>query len=252
MFRSVVIVRSRETFLVSTLEDHLTEAHYNVEAIFPDIDEIKRFSNLPSLVIVYGSEELLREKKALLYLKDQVIEDGDVLLFIGSLEERNEFYHIVPEPMVRKTLLRPLNLRELLHSVKLLEDEQKVEDERKRILVVDDDGMYLRTVQDWLSEKYNVTSVNSGAAALSFLSKHDVDLILLDYEMPVVDGSTVLEMIRSEAYTEDIPVFFLTGKSDKKTVMKLLDLKPDGYLLKSMSGFKILNAIAEFFEKRGQ
>lgn len=89
----------------------LREAHYNVEAIFPDIDEIKRFSNLPSLVIVYGSEELLREKKALLYLKDQVIEDGDVLLFIGSLEERNEFYHIVPEPMVRKTLLRPLNLR---------------------------------------------------------------------------------------------------------------------------------------------
>lgn len=252
MFRSVVIVRSSETFLVSTLEDHLTEAHYNVEAIFPDIDEIKRFSNLPSLVIVYGSEELLREKKALLYLKDQVIEDGDVLLFIGSLEERNEFYHIVPEPMVRKTLLRPLNLRELLHSVKLLEDEQKVEDERKRILVVDDDGMYLRTVQNWLSEKYNVTPVNSGAAALSFLSKHDVDLILLDYEMPVVDGSTVLEMIRSEAYNEDIPVFFLTGKSDKKTVMKLLDLKPDGYLLKSMSGFKILNAIAEFFEKRGQ
>ena len=46
MFRSVVIVRSSETFLVSTLEAHLTEAHYNVEAIFPDIDEIKRFSNL--------------------------------------------------------------------------------------------------------------------------------------------------------------------------------------------------------------
>ena len=76
------------------------------------------------------------------------------------------------------------------------------------------------------------------------------DLILLDYEMPVTPGPKVMEMLRSESTTKDIPVIFLTGKSDKESVVQVLNLKPEGYILKSVTQNELIEKIAEFFSKR--
>ena len=75
-------------------------------------------------------------------------------------------------------------------------------------------------------------------------------MILLDYEMPVTSGPQVLEMIRSETRTGTIPVIFLTGKGDRESVVKVLALKPDGYLLKSTDKATLLKSLEDFFEKR--
>ncbi|MCQ2749895.1 MAG: response regulator [Clostridia bacterium] len=75
------------------------------------------------------------------------------------------------------------------------------------------------------------------------------DLILLDYEMPVCSGAQFLEMLHSEAQTKDIPVIFLTSRSDEETVRKVLELGPQGYLLKSQSKENIVEAISKFFAK---
>ena len=76
------------------------------------------------------------------------------------------------------------------------------------------------------------------------------DLVLLDYEMPVCDGRQALEMIRSEETTAGIPVMFLTGRGDRESVKKVMDLKPEGYLLKTMPEESIKKMIDDFFEKR--
>ena len=60
-----------------------------------------------------------------------------------------------------------------------------------------------------------------------------MDLILLDYEMPVVDGPQVLQMLRQEEETAHIPVLFLTGNGSREAVSRVMELKPDGYILKS-------------------
>ena len=86
--------------------------------------------------------------------------------------------------------------------------------------------------------------------AITYLAKNKPDLILLDYEMPVVTGAKVLEMIRSELSTASLPVIFLTSKSDKESVMEVLKLKPEGYLLKTMSPGEILKALDDFFVKQ--
>ena len=121
---------------------------------------------------------------------------------------------------------------------------------RKNILLVDDDNTFLKTVKGWLSEAYRVTIVSSGAQALMYIADNKPDLILLDYEMPVTSGPQVLEMIRSETKTDTIPVIFLTGKGDRESVLKVLALKPDGYLLKSMEKAALLKSLEEFFEKK--
>lgn len=88
---------------------------------------------------------------------------------------------------------------------------------------------------------------------ITHLAKKPADLILLDYEMPVTTGAKVLEMIRSEAETESIPVMFLTGKSDKESIMQVLSLKPADYLLKTIDRQGLREKIDHFFysQKKG-
>ena len=121
---------------------------------------------------------------------------------------------------------------------------------KKKILVVDDSGAMLRNVKGWLEDKYQVILANSGAMAIKYLSTNRPDLVLLDYEMPIVDGKQVLGMIRSEMEFSDIPVIFLTSKGDRESVLQVMALKPDGYLLKTMPPADIINAVDEFFAKR--
>ena len=84
--------------------------------------------------------------------------------------------------------------------------------------------------------------------AIKHLGSHTPDLILMDYDMPITTGSKVMEMIRSEPETENIPVIFLTGKADRDTVLDVMVLNPQGYLLKNLSQTEIMAAIDNFFE----
>ena len=74
-------------------------------------------------------------------------------------------------------------------------------------------------------------------------------MVLLDYEMPVCDGRQTLEMLRSEKSFADLPVIFLTGRSDPAAVRALLALKPAGYLLKYLKPEDIKHKIDDLFEK---
>ena len=105
-------------------------------------------------------------------------------------------------------------------------------------------------MREWLKGTYKVSMANSGLQAIKFLGKNKVDLILLDHEMPVTSGPQVLEMLRSEEETKDIPVMFLTGKSDKESVMAVVALKPEGYFLKTITKEELLEKLAEFFVLR--
>lgn len=120
-------------------------------------------------------------------------------------------------------------------------------DKRKRVLVIDDEPLMLRSIKTWLGDGFQVSLLNSATSAAAFLAKHTVDLILLDYEMPVMTGSQLLEKLRKGATTHDIPVIFLTSKDDKETVMKVMAMKPDGYLLKSGKPEDIRKSVEDFF-----
>lgn len=121
---------------------------------------------------------------------------------------------------------------------------------RKNILVVDDSDFMRARIVKLLSENYDVSEAASSIAAIQSIAVNKPDLIMLDYEMPVCDGRQALEMIRSEKNTADIPVIFLTGKGDRESVQKVMTLKPEGYLLKSMPDAELMKYINTFFAKR--
>ena len=118
-----------------------------------------------------------------------------------------------------------------------------------KILIVDDE----QSITDMLKlqlefENYMVYTAGNAEEAMEKLS-HCPDLILLDYEMPVCDGRQTLEMMRSDQDTAKIPVIFLTSKGDRESVSKVMSLKPEGYLLKTMPDQDIKQNIHDFFAK---
>ena len=155
----------------------------------------------------------------------------------------------IPIHLIQKEFYRPITVNEVAESIEsYLETFGK--QNKKKILVVDDSGAMLRNVKGWLEDKYQIILANSGAMAIKYLSTNRPDLVLLDYEMPIVDGRQVLGMIRSETEFSNIPVIFLTSKGDKESVMNVMELKPDGYLLKTMPPEQIKQSVDDFFEKR--
>lgn len=131
---------------------------------------------------------------------------------------------------------------------KYLRDSQG--NKKKKILVVDDSSVARQAMSDLLSKDYQVTLAQSGTSAIRCLTLNQPDLVLLDYEMPVCDGKQVLEMIRSEQEFAKIPVFFLTSRVDKEGVQKVMPLKPEGYLLKSLKPEEIKKNIDDYFVRR--
>ena len=127
---------------------------------------------------------------------------------------------------------------------------EKNEQEKKRILVVDDEPLLLRNIKGWLGDDFEVFLVNSGVAALKFLDLHPIDLVLLDYNMPVMTGADVLRKIREDERIWNLPVIFLTAKNDRESVMSVMSLKPAGYILKTKSPEEIRNAVKDFFGNR--
>lgn len=123
---------------------------------------------------------------------------------------------------------------------------------KKRVLIVDDSEFMLRAMNDLLSSEYEVLTAKSGLSAIRSITLDRPDLVLLDYEMPVCNGSQVLEMIRSEKDFADIPVIFLTSKVDKQSVSKVIALKPEGYLSKSMSPETVKREVDHFFERKNR
>lgn len=120
---------------------------------------------------------------------------------------------------------------------------------RKHILIIDDDLNMLKILRYYLQDTYKVTVVNSGKVAVDFLLKYTPDLILLDYMMPMFNGAAVLKIIKSREATRDIPVYFLTGQTDKNTVMECLSLKPAGYIVKPVAKEALLAKMEEAFAK---
>lgn len=87
----------------------------------------------------------------------------------------------------------------------------------KNILIIDDDKLNLAMARKVLSDEYKVIPAIKGTQALTYLKSGDCDMILLDINMPEMDGFEVLKRIREMEHCKDIPVIFLTADNDSET-----------------------------------
>jgi two-component system sensor histidine kinase RpfC len=118
----------------------------------------------------------------------------------------------------------------------------------KKILVADDNSTNLILIKELLErDRHQVTVANTGQEALDILSVMNFDLILLDYNMGDIDGSTVLQVYRF-GKLDTAPAFFLTADTTVATADKLKDAGAVGVLHKPITSEALRQVIVEIFE----
>ncbi|GHT00758.1 response regulator [Synergistales bacterium] len=110
-----------------------------------------------------------------------------------------------------------------------------MEDTRKLIMMVDDDPANLKAGKSALSDTYAVLTCSSAAKMLDLFDKYKPELILLDIDMPEMDGFGAIKILKARSDTRDIPVIFLTGKNDPASELEGLLLGAVDYILKPFS-----------------
>lgn len=248
MMTKILIISRGSGFMMDALDSNLKQSGFQTVRSEPDVKSITKVKEDADIVVLLADEFVYESADALVYLRD-LCEDEDIpVCLIGYAGEMDEIKQYIPGRCIVWEFLRPFDAKKV--TEKLLEISKITEEKKlgKQILLVDDDPTFLKMLQGWLSEKYRITAVKSGMQAITYIAHHTPDLILLDYDMPVTPGPQVMEMIRSEINAATIPIIFLTGKSDRESVMNVMRLKPQGYLLKTMSKDDIVASIDEYFE----
>ncbi|MCR5791154.1 MAG: response regulator [Lachnospiraceae bacterium] len=246
----ITVISKGTAFMTNALAKNLEEDGFAVSVIEPGIETINLHRRDTDIFLIYAGNFISDTADFFVYLKDICSEDEKMICVIGHPHEIEDIRNLVSDKLITRAFERPFDMKDLIADIGKL---CKADDERKKgkhILLIDDDLTYLKTVQGWLSDKYRVTIARSGMQAITYIATHIPDLILLDYEMPITTGPQVMEMIRSEPASSDIPIIFLTGKSDKASVITVMAMKPQGYMLKTMTKEQILETIDNFFETR--
>ncbi|MCR5099219.1 MAG: response regulator [Lachnospiraceae bacterium] len=119
---------------------------------------------------------------------------------------------------------------------------------KRTIMVIDDNAMTLRSMKGLLEDEFNVMIANSGPKAFKMMERQVPSLILLDYEMPEMDGRAVMQKLRMDESLFLVPVIFLTGVNDRDHISAALALRPAGYLLKPVAKARLLSTIDSTLE----
>lgn len=118
----------------------------------------------------------------------------------------------------------------------------------KHILIVDDNKANLTMAREALVDVYDVSLVISGQQALQFLGKRTTDLILLDINMPEMNGIETMKRIKEDSRWEKIPVIFLTADTNSETEIECLDLGAVDFIAKPFVPKIMLSRIARTLE----
>ncbi len=117
---------------------------------------------------------------------------------------------------------------------------------KKIVLIVDDAPANLAVLTQILKEPYQVRAAKNGALALKIAhAPTPPDVILLDVEMPDMDGYEVCEKLKSDEATRTIPVIFVTGHADPEQQAKGMALGAVGYISKPVEPAVVLDKVAE-------
>lgn len=245
--QNILMIMETSSFLARNIAEQLEDLNYNVDSVEMDIHMISEQKNNYEAIFLYTESDTDVKAKEVIYIRDKAIEENIPVFYLG--DDAEDVKRIIPEHILKSVFKRPIDVKVTAKIVdEYIKDYGK--QVKKKVLVVDDSGAMLRNVKGWLGEKYNVILANSGTMAIKYLATDRPDLVLLDYEMPVIDGRQVLEMIRTETEFRDIPVIFLTSKNDRESILKVMELKPEGYLLKTMEPERIVEEVDKFFMKQ--
>jgi len=130
----------------------------------------------------------------------------------------------------------------------MLNNKDMLVNYKKNILLVDDSDTMLHILRGFFKDtQYRLICAISGRMALSFLSKNQPDLFILDIEMPEIDGYELACKIRQAG--QNAPIIFLTGNSTKEYLEKALEVGASDFIAKPICREKLFDRINKLLAK---
>ncbi len=123
----------------------------------------------------------------------------------------------------------------------------------ERIVLVEDNVMNRRLAQFLLkSQGYTVYEATNGKEALELVKAHLPDLVLMDLQLPELDGFTTTRMLKQDATTKDIPVVALTAYAMKGDAERASEAGCIGYIMKPIDNKDFLERVASYLRRQEQ
>jgi putative two-component system response regulator len=122
---------------------------------------------------------------------------------------------------------------------------------QKTLFLVDDCDTFLMKAKQTLDGLYRVFSFPSADKMFALLEKITPDMILLDIEMPEMNGFQAIKKLKAEPRTTNIPVIFLTASVDEISEMEGFELGAVDYIYKPFTSLQLLNRIGNQFLIQG-
>jgi PAS domain S-box-containing protein len=114
---------------------------------------------------------------------------------------------------------------------------------QKTILIVDDTDTNIHVLMELLDEKYDILASLNGYDAFEIINEEKIDLILLDIMMPEIDGYEVCKKLKENPRTKDIPIIFITAKTDEYSIEKAYKVGGVDYITKPFKAIEVLSRI---------
>lgn len=116
---------------------------------------------------------------------------------------------------------------------------------QKVILLVDDSPMILKLLTSILKDEYRIKIATSGTKALEIMNNGAPDVVVLDVMMPEMDGFEVCASMKSSPVLRQVPVIFLSGKSDVAEMQRASQLGAEDYITKPVDAQALLESIRQ-------
>jgi len=127
-----------------------------------------------------------------------------------------------------------------------------MEKSKRNIMIVDDIMFHLLSIKERLKEHYVIYPAQNTEMMFHHLNKIKPEMIILDINMPNVDGYKVMELLKSDDRYKNIPVVFLTSQKDKESLLKAISLGALDYLVKPVTDTELIECIEYHLDPAGK
>jgi two-component system alkaline phosphatase synthesis response regulator PhoP len=119
--------------------------------------------------------------------------------------------------------------------------------QKAKVLIVDDEPNNVDFLEQALEDSgYQLITATNGQEALNKIQSEQPDLILLDLNMPVMDGFTVLTKVKEDPNLRDIPVIIISSEHESKSIVKGIKQGAEDYLTKPVNAGLLVKKVKDF------
>lgn len=247
--RILITSDNKSEFVIQSVFNEMKRRGYEVIICNNTIDDIRENGkDIKVYLISIDSAEFIKD--TLIFIKDICFDTNKEIALYGDRLNIKEAARFIKVENVSMEFPRPTDSKQISNGLEELAKEAQERQEKKRILLIDDDPEFLRRTQEMIQNQYKTFMATSATAGMMVLAKHKVDLILVNYLLPVINGIQFAKSLQLEDKTKDIPLIFINSTPSSNVVSESKKVGAVNCIQKSKMENELVTALSDYFVEK--